>query len=79
MTGAAPGAGGTVVAVIVTRDRPVLLAQSLAAIAGQSRRPEHVIVVDNGPDDAVRKTVESSGLPVTYLPSRRNLGGAGSR
>ena len=77
MTGAAPGAGGTVVAVIVTRDRPVLLAQSLAAIAGQSRRPEHVIVVDNGPDDAVRKTVESSGLPVTYLPSRRNLGGAG--
>jgi len=77
VTGAAPGAGGTVVAVIVTRDRPVLLAQSLAAIAGQSRRPEHVIVVDNGPDDAVRKTVESSGLPVTYLPSRRNLGGAG--
>jgi rhamnopyranosyl-N-acetylglucosaminyl-diphospho-decaprenol beta-1,3/1,4-galactofuranosyltransferase len=66
-----------VVAVIVTRDRPVLLAQSLAAIAGQSRRPDHVIVVDNGPDDAVRATVEGSGLPASYLPSRRNLGGAG--
>jgi rhamnopyranosyl-N-acetylglucosaminyl-diphospho-decaprenol beta-1,3/1,4-galactofuranosyltransferase len=25
----------------------------------------------------VRATVESSGLPATYLPSRRNLGGAG--
>jgi rhamnopyranosyl-N-acetylglucosaminyl-diphospho-decaprenol beta-1,3/1,4-galactofuranosyltransferase len=70
-------ATGTLVAVIVTRDRPVLLAQSLAAIAGQSRRPDHVIVVDNGPDPAVRVTVESSGLPATYLASRRNLGGAG--
>jgi rhamnopyranosyl-N-acetylglucosaminyl-diphospho-decaprenol beta-1,3/1,4-galactofuranosyltransferase len=67
----------TVVAVIVTRDRPVLLAQSLAAIAGQSRRPDHVIVVDNGPDPAVGETVASCGLPATYLPSRRNLGGAG--
>jgi len=75
VSAAAPA--GTVVAVIVTRDRPVLLAQSLAAIAGQSRRPDHVVVVDNGPDDAVRTTVEASGLPATYLPSRRNLGGAG--
>ena len=69
--------GARVVAVIVTRDRPVLLTQSLAAIAGQSRRPDHVIVVDNGPDDAVGQAVEASGLPATYLPSRRNLGGAG--
>ena len=68
-----------VVAVIVTRDRPVLLAESLAAIAAQTRRPDHVLVVDNGPDDAVRDTVAASGLPATYLPSRRNLGGAGSR
>jgi rhamnopyranosyl-N-acetylglucosaminyl-diphospho-decaprenol beta-1,3/1,4-galactofuranosyltransferase len=66
-----------VVAVIVTRDRPLLLAQSLAAIAGQSRRPDHVLVIDNGPDEAVRATVESSDLTATYLPSRRNLGGAG--
>jgi rhamnopyranosyl-N-acetylglucosaminyl-diphospho-decaprenol beta-1,3/1,4-galactofuranosyltransferase len=77
VTEAADEANGTVVAVIVTRDRPVLLAQSLAAIAGQSRRPDHLIVVDNGPDPSVRATVESSGLPATYLPSRRNLGGAG--
>lgn len=67
----------TVVAVIVTRDRAELLAASLAAVATQSRRPDHVIVVDNGPDDAVRATVEKVGLPATYLPSRRNLGGAG--
>jgi rhamnopyranosyl-N-acetylglucosaminyl-diphospho-decaprenol beta-1,3/1,4-galactofuranosyltransferase len=67
----------TVVAVIVTRDRVELLRQSLTAVASQTRRPDHVVVVDNGPDDAVREVVEASGLPATYLPSRRNLGGAG--
>ena len=66
-----------VVAVVVTRHRAELLAQSLAAVASQTRRPDHLVVVDNGPDDAARSAVESSGLPATYLPSRRNLGGAG--
>jgi rhamnopyranosyl-N-acetylglucosaminyl-diphospho-decaprenol beta-1,3/1,4-galactofuranosyltransferase len=66
-----------VVAVVVTRDRVELLRESLAAVAGQTRRPDHVVVVDNGPDDAVREVVAASGLPATYLPSRRNLGGAG--
>jgi rhamnopyranosyl-N-acetylglucosaminyl-diphospho-decaprenol beta-1,3/1,4-galactofuranosyltransferase len=70
-------ASQTVIAVIVTRDRTELLTQSLVAVAAQSRRPDHVVVVDNGPDDAVRAAVEASGLPATYLPSRRNLGGAG--
>ena len=67
----------SVIAVIVTRDRTELLTQSLAAVAAQSRRPDHVVVVDNGPDEAVRAVVAASGLPATYLPSRRNLGGAG--
>ena len=67
----------TVVAVIVTRDRTEMLRQSLAAVSTQTRRPDHVVVVDNGPDEAVRAVVEASGLSATYLPSRRNLGGAG--
>jgi rhamnopyranosyl-N-acetylglucosaminyl-diphospho-decaprenol beta-1,3/1,4-galactofuranosyltransferase len=66
-----------VVAVVVTRHRAALLAESLAAVAAQTRRPDHLVVVDNGPDDAARAAVENSGLPCTYLPSRRNLGGAG--
>ena len=70
-------AGDRVVAVVVTRDRVALLRQSLAAVAAQTRRPDHLVVVDNGPDDEVRRAVEDSGLPATYLPSRRNLGGAG--
>jgi rhamnopyranosyl-N-acetylglucosaminyl-diphospho-decaprenol beta-1,3/1,4-galactofuranosyltransferase len=70
-------ASPTIVAVIVTRHRAELLAQSLAAVASQTRRPDHLVVVDNGPDDAARAAVEACGLPATYLPSRRNLGGAG--
>lgn len=69
--------GERVVAVIVTRHRRELLALSLAAIAGQSRPVDHVLVVDNGPDDSAEDVVRASGLPVTYLPSERNLGGAG--
>ncbi|GAB3357562.1 galactofuranosyltransferase GlfT1 [Modestobacter lapidis] len=68
---------GRVVAVIVTRHRQEQLRQSLAAIAGQSRRPDHVVVVDNGVDQPAETVVLASGLPVTYLPSERNLGGAG--
>ncbi len=66
-----------VVAVIVTRHRPALLRKSLAAIAGQTRRPDAVLVIDNGPDQSAESVVRESDLPVTYLPSRRNLGGAG--
>jgi rhamnopyranosyl-N-acetylglucosaminyl-diphospho-decaprenol beta-1,3/1,4-galactofuranosyltransferase len=50
---------------------------SLAAIAGQTHPVDHVVVVDNGPDQPAADVVAASGLPVTYLPSARNLGGAG--
>ena len=66
-----------IIAVVVTRYRSELLRHSLAAVAAQSRRPDHLVVVDNGPDDEARRAVEDSGLPATYLPSERNLGGAG--
>jgi rhamnopyranosyl-N-acetylglucosaminyl-diphospho-decaprenol beta-1,3/1,4-galactofuranosyltransferase len=33
--------------------------------------------VDNGVDQPAEAVVRASGLPVTYLPSERNLGGAG--
>jgi rhamnopyranosyl-N-acetylglucosaminyl-diphospho-decaprenol beta-1,3/1,4-galactofuranosyltransferase len=68
---------GRIVAVVVTRHRAELLRRSLAAVAAQTRRPDHLVVVDNGPDDEARRAVEDSGLPATYLPSERNLGGAG--
>ncbi|RBY96440.1 galactofuranosyl transferase [Blastococcus sp. TF02-8] len=66
-----------VVAVIVTRHRPELLAESLAAIAAQTRQVDAVVVVDNGQDRSAEKTVTASGLDATYVASLRNLGGAG--
>lgn len=66
-----------VVAVVVTRHRPDLLADSLKLVASQIRVPDHLVVVDNGPDEPARQVVEDCSLPSTYLLSRRNLGGAG--
>ena len=68
---------GAVVAVVVTRHRRDLLAKSLAVVAEQTRPPDHLIVVDNGPDDPAASVVADCPLPSTYLPSHRNLGGAG--
>jgi rhamnopyranosyl-N-acetylglucosaminyl-diphospho-decaprenol beta-1,3/1,4-galactofuranosyltransferase len=74
---AAGSDGERVVAVIVTRHRRDLLKESLAAVAGQTRPVDAVVVVDNGPDQPAEEVVRESGLPATYLPSERNLGGAG--
>ncbi|SMD21452.1 glycosyltransferase [Lentzea albidocapillata] len=68
---------GSVVAVVVTRHRRELLAESLKALATQTRVPDHLVIVDNGPDQPVDDLVEQCPLPTTYLPSHRNLGGAG--
>ncbi|MBV8965683.1 MAG: glycosyltransferase family 2 protein [Mycobacteriaceae bacterium] len=70
-----------VCAVVVTHRRPDELAKSLDAITAQSRRPDHLIVVDNDfSDDAdgrVHDMVSGQPIPSSYLGSRRNLGGAG--
>jgi rhamnopyranosyl-N-acetylglucosaminyl-diphospho-decaprenol beta-1,3/1,4-galactofuranosyltransferase len=73
----APLGPDSVVAVVVTRHRTELLVDSLAAMAKQTHPVTHLVVVDNGPDRPARAVVESCGLPVTYLPSHHNLGGAG--
>ena len=66
-----------VVAVVVTRHRRESLGKSLAVIGAQTRAPDHLVVVDNGPDDPAADVVADCPIPSTYLPSRRNLGGAG--
>lgn len=68
---------GAVVAVVVTRHRRELLSHSIKAIVGQTRQPDHLIVVDNGPDQPVEDLVGDAPIASTYLPSHHNLGGAG--
>jgi len=66
-----------VVAVVVTRHRAELLSTSLKMMAEQTRPPDHLVVVDNGPDQPAADVVAACSLPSTYLVSQRNLGGAG--
>jgi rhamnopyranosyl-N-acetylglucosaminyl-diphospho-decaprenol beta-1,3/1,4-galactofuranosyltransferase len=68
---------GSVVAVVVTRHRRDQLVDSLAAMAKQTHPVAHLIVVDNGPDEPAQEVAEASGIPTTWVPSWRNLGGAG--
>jgi len=72
-----PLAPESVVAVVVTRHRRRQLADSLSALARQTHPIAHLVVVDNGPDAPAREVVEACGIPATWLPSWRNLGGAG--
>jgi len=72
-----PLPAGAVVAVVVTRHRRDLLAESLKVLAAQTRPVDHLVVVDNGPDQPARDVVANCGVPFTYLPSHHNLGGAG--
>jgi rhamnopyranosyl-N-acetylglucosaminyl-diphospho-decaprenol beta-1,3/1,4-galactofuranosyltransferase len=67
----------TVFAVVVTHRRPDELVKSLDALTAQTRRPDHLVVVDNDNDPRVRDLVAGQPIPSTYLGSLRNLGGAG--
>lgn len=51
---------GTIAAVIVTHNRVDLLERSLDMVAKQTRRPDWVIVVDNGADPAVETLVHAT-------------------
>jgi rhamnopyranosyl-N-acetylglucosaminyl-diphospho-decaprenol beta-1,3/1,4-galactofuranosyltransferase len=73
----APEVTTEVVAVVVTRHRAELLSSSLKVMAEQTRPPDHLVVVDNGPDQPADDVVRACSLPSTYLVSQRNLGGAG--
>jgi GT2 family glycosyltransferase len=67
----------TVCAVVVTHNRRELLAECLAAIAAQTRAPDHVLVVDNASGDGTASMVEREHSGVELLRLDRNEGGAG--
>ncbi len=75
----------TVAAVVATHNRPELLAgRALASIAGQARRPDYLIVVDDSDDEFRPANAEVvSGLSISstrkvYLENRRTTGASGA-
>jgi rhamnopyranosyl-N-acetylglucosaminyl-diphospho-decaprenol beta-1,3/1,4-galactofuranosyltransferase len=71
----------TVAVVVVTYNRADLLEECLRALAGSTRAPDAVIVVDNASSDRtpelLQKAVGEGLLPLEVLRSAENLGGAG--
>jgi rhamnopyranosyl-N-acetylglucosaminyl-diphospho-decaprenol beta-1,3/1,4-galactofuranosyltransferase len=68
----------TVAVVVVTYNRADLLARCLDGLAAMGRRPDVVVVVDNGSADHTRAVVEAPrDLRVQPIHTGENLGGAG--
>jgi rhamnopyranosyl-N-acetylglucosaminyl-diphospho-decaprenol beta-1,3/1,4-galactofuranosyltransferase len=66
-----------VTAVLVTYNRCPLLLESLAAVQGQSRPPDRVIVIDNASTDDTATEVRARFPAVQLAGLPRNTGGAG--
>ena len=66
-----------VTAVVVTYNRRDLLLESLAAVHGQGRAPDAVIVVDNASEDGTAEAVRMAFPGVQLAELARNAGGAG--
>ena len=56
---------------IATCGRPAALRTCLAAIVGQSRAPDQLMVVDQDPLAETREVIAQSGLAITYLEQER--------
>ncbi|MEH0109269.1 glycosyltransferase [Tersicoccus sp. MR15.9] len=71
-----PRRDARIAAAVVTLDRPDDLRLLLDGFARQTRALESVVLVDSG-TAPVRELADAAGVPVTYLRSEVNLGGAG--
>ena len=66
-----------VVVVVVAFNRRELLLECLTALAGQTRPPDDILVLDNASTDGTAEAVRSGHPDVTLVELDRNTGGAG--
>src|SRR3712207_6443796 len=71
------GSSDTVCAVVVTHNRRALLEECLRAVGAQTRRPDHVLVVDNASTDGTPDLVRSRYPDTELVALTENGGGAG--
>lgn len=70
----------TISVAVATCRRPDALRTCLAALSAQTRAPDQLIVVDQGPVDATREVVEQCAFPVAYVKQpRRGLSASRNR
>jgi glycosyltransferase involved in cell wall biosynthesis len=62
--------------IVPVRDGELYIGEAIDSILGQTRRPEQVIVVDDGSNDGTAERVAAYGDPVTLI--RREPGGIGA-
>jgi rhamnopyranosyl-N-acetylglucosaminyl-diphospho-decaprenol beta-1,3/1,4-galactofuranosyltransferase len=66
-----------VCAIVVAYNRAALLRECLAALRGQSRPPDAILVVDNASTDGTREMLRAEFPGATVLALTTNSGGAG--
>lgn len=69
-----------IVAVVVTYNRKILLSECISALNNQTRKPEEIILIDNGSTDGTFDYIKEQGLlsnSLCYHRNEKNLGGAG--
>jgi len=66
-----------VCAVVVTYNRRTLLQECLAGLAGQSRRPDWILVVDNASTDGTGALIRADYAHVELVTLPTNEGSAG--
>jgi rhamnopyranosyl-N-acetylglucosaminyl-diphospho-decaprenol beta-1,3/1,4-galactofuranosyltransferase len=64
-----------VIAVVVTYNRQTLLAECITALRNQSRRPDAILVVNNGSTDNTEAWLKSQ--PDLFCVTQRNVGSSG--
>jgi len=68
---------GRVCAIVVAYNRQALLRECLAALRGQSRPPDAILVADNASTDGTRALLRAEFPGATVLGMSGNVGGAG--
>lgn len=70
-----------IAAVVVTFNRKALLLETLRGLTEQTRKPDHIYVIDNASSDGTGDELEYSGFlsreDVSYVKLDKNTGGAG--
>src|SRR3989344_947982 len=65
---------GSISVVVVTYNQGVFLEKSLGSVFAQTRKPDEIIVVDNGSSDNTFEIIKKYSKKITYIRNEKNMG-----